>query len=158
MIKSAVALLCLMLVVSGRANATCEYAVCILEGRQVLPPTNLSWTGWAQLIVCDDRILHVQVPIEGSETVTAIHVHAPASPHENGPILFELLPPFSTFGNSVNSHFGPLTQQQMDWIVGLHGYLDVHTVEHPDGAVRGALLEEVEVAPFAWSHVKALYR
>ena len=79
----------LVLVAPQVVLGSCDYLANDLEGSQVIPPTSVTWTGWAQAIVCDGYKLLFAVHVWGSETVTALHVHGPASTTENGPILFD---------------------------------------------------------------------
>lgn len=136
--------------------ALCDYLANSLEGSQVVPPVSVAWTGLTQVLVCDGHRLLVSVHVfGGSETVTGVHVHGPASITENGPVLFDFGRP-SAFPFSTERD--DLTQQQAELLVSHQCYLDVHTVEHPDGAVRGWLRNEVSTVPLPWTTIKALYR
>jgi hypothetical protein len=141
---------------NSRALAQCEFPAQLggyLEGGQVVPPTDVSWEGLAILYLCSDR-LYGTVEMSSPESITAVHLHGPALPGQNAPVVFEL--PLPLEGAVVVDR--PLLPDQWDMIQGLGTYLDVHTVEHPDGAVRAWIVGKIAVTPSTWSIVKGLYR
>lgn len=73
--------------------------------------------------------------------VTAAHIHGPAGPGVNGPVILHLTIDNATSGNFSGN--GVLTAQQaLDLQAGLH-YINIHTSTFPGGEIRG----QIEVVP-----------
>ena len=145
------------------AHADCERWEDPMTGSQVVPPSDASWTDVAHLGVCYgipgmSSLAGRQCRPRTSETVTAIHLHGPASPGANGPVIMSLYgssnPPFDCL-------IGPspwIPDAVVPMLLSGQCYVDVHTTEHPNGAVRGQIHHTVAVAFEGWTRVKVLYR
>jgi hypothetical protein len=146
------------LVLSKSAHGLCSYQGAALEGMSVVPPTGVTWGGGIVLFVCDGPLLHGTLVINGPETVTAVHLHGPAGIGETGPLVMDLPLPRDGDGG-VEFQDIPVNAEQIAAIESvLMSYVDVHTVEHPGGAVRGQVGPEIAVEPSTWGFVKQLFR
>lgn len=73
--------------------------------------------------------------------VTAAHIHGPAMPGVNGPVIMALTIDNATSGSfSGNGTF--TAQQAMDLAAGLH-YVNIHNAAFPGGEIRG----QIQVVP-----------
>jgi len=137
-------------------RALCEYFDFRLTPDQVVPFAEAQGSGWSELQLCDDDSLRGYIVINVEETVTAVHIHGPADAGQNGALLYELPLP-TEHGLAVL--LGPVPEEQREWFVVYETYIDVHTVDHPEGAVRGQILDRgTAIARTPWHAVKQLYR
>ena len=135
--------------------ALCDYFNYTLDAQQVVPAAQgVTGSGWSELHLCDDDSLRGYVGLSITETVTAVHIHGPSQPTENGNLLYEL--PLPDHGYVAVRLGGVLAYR--NWLVLDQCYVDVHTTAHPDGAIRGVMHGEIAVSPSAWGAVKQLYR
>jgi hypothetical protein len=111
-----------------------------LTGAQEVPPvsTNASARGSVVLSADESRIT-VRLAFSGlSSANTMSHIHGPALPGVNGPVIFDL-------GNSGGTagELGPLqfavSPEQVAQLKGGQWYFNVHSVNHPGGEVRGQI-------------------
>lgn len=72
-----------------------------------------------------------------SSAVTAITINGPASTTENGPVIFTLTLPTSSFGFSSGTF--DVTPEQIAELRGRLWYFQVATVDNPNGEIRGQL-------------------
>ena len=137
-------------------RALCEYFDFRLDSDQVVPFANSQGSGWSELQLCDDDSIHGYIVINVEQAVTAVHIHGPAEPGQNGALLYELPLPTQ---QGLAVRLGPVTEEQRAWFVGYRTYVDVHTVTHPDGAIRGQILDQgTGVVRTPWHAVKRLFR
>src|SRR5262249_35829960 len=105
--------------------------------------------------LCDDNRITGTIAVFTSETVTAVHIHGPAGRGDNGPVLFVLPLPVD---NHIALDLGSVTPEQKELLTMEHTYVDVHSLEHPGGVLRGQIQHEIAVTPIGWARVKCLYR
>ena len=137
------------------AEAFCSYFNYTIGPAQVVPPSAGAGFGGSEMFLCEDHLLTGSIGVYTADTVTAVHIHGPAGTSELAPVLFTLALPAM---NYVGVNIGPLTAEQELLIERELAYVDVHSVEHPNGILRGQIRHEVAVVPTAWAQVKALYR
>jgi hypothetical protein len=143
------------LLLPGSAQALCDYFSFHLDSRQVVPPVDSLGWGHSELQLCQDDSLRGYIAIYVQETVTAVQIHGPANPGENATLLYDL--PVNQFVSQFS--LGLVTSEQREWFETHRMYADVHTTEHPDGAIRGQIITEGDaIAPRPWSGVKRLYQ
>ena len=118
------------------AAATVKYHTTLTAGAEV-PPTNSTGTGEADATL--DTTTHeltYDVTFSGfSSDVTAAHIHGPAAAGKNAGVLVPL-------GNAPKSPIhgsAKLTTEQEQQLAAGELYVNVHTKNHPNGAIRGQL-------------------
>ena len=136
---------------------SCDYFNYTMDPNQVVPATQVQGHGWSELHLCDDDSLRGYIGLNIVGTVTAVHIHGPADPGENGEILYELPLPDPVY-QSLPVLLGPVPDGQQEWFVFEKCYVDVHTFSHPEGAIRGQIHHEVAVTRETWTTVKCRYR
>jgi hypothetical protein len=124
-----------------------------LTGAQEVPPVGSEGFGFGSFVyVADARMVSYAVTPILIGTQTGIHIHGPAGVGQNANVLFTLSAAFPSTGI-----IGPITDQQLaDLRAGLW-YVNVNTLAHPNGEIRGQLLDVTAVRPSTWSEVRALY-
>jgi hypothetical protein len=138
------------------AFAFCDYFNFELAGSEVVPPSGSEGWGASELHLCEDDSLRGYLFLLTESPVTAVHIHGPAQPGSNGPILFQV--PLPDSGEHVPILLGSLTIEQKAWLGSERCYIDVHTVRFPDGEIRGQITHEIAVGQRPWSAVKRLFR
>lgn len=124
-----------------------------LRGRNEVPPVETDATGMAWFrLSSSGESLHFLLKVKNIEKVTEAHIHL-GEAGENGPIIAFLFGP-SKFGITVRKGIvrgsltsedlvGPLKGSTIEDLVKLmqnmDTYVNVHTVEHPDGEIRGQI-------------------
>ncbi|MFQ5572085.1 MAG: CHRD domain-containing protein, partial [Rhodothermales bacterium] len=130
-----------------------------LSGRNEVPQVNTSGTGGilatfdAPTLTLTGSLRNLSSRVDLSLRNGA-HIHL-GSPIENNVILFELAPILLDGGQSGsflggNNQFA-LSIDQVDSLFNGQLYVNVHTLNHPPGEVRGQLLPSTNVAPNAAS-------
>jgi CHRD domain/Calx-beta domain len=123
------------------ANSTSPAAkqfVANLRGADEVPPTNnaVKGNGGVVQLSADEMSAKVSLLFSGlSSAETAAHIHGPAAPGVNAPILF----PLPTTNPVTNFVINPTAEQAADLKAGLH-YMNVHSTNFPNGEIRGQLL------------------
>lgn len=121
-----------------------------LTGQQEVPPVNTQATGQA-IVVPLNQTVSYYVNVTNIEGVTAGHIHSGAQ-GENGPIvvtLFKYDSPQNGVTESDNitatNLEGPMQGKTIpDLISAMKNgstYVNVHTVQNPNGEVRGQLVD-----------------
>lgn len=108
-----------------------------LTGAQEVPPNTRPATGTAEVrFDKDSRVLTYKVTYTGlSGPVTGAHIHGPASPGANAPVVV----PFTPGTEGQFSGQATLSAAQAgDLLAGLY-YVNVHTAAHPGGEIRAQL-------------------
>lgn len=135
-----------------RANlgSTVTTLTATLGADQEVPPTTSPATGIATLTydsVNREFDLHLEVNDIDNATVTGFHIHS-AAIGVNGPIFVDLLalvpgglPPTTGFVFDASDIDLPPLQEAA--LLGGATYINVHTTEFPNGALRGQLLPAV---------------
>ncbi len=108
-----------------------------LNAGQEVPIGTSNGMGVAYLNIDGQGRLCVALTVSGLEgQIVAAHIHGPAAPGVNGPVIFDLKPN----GSPINICVGPPTNDQLkDLRKGLW-YLNVHTSEAAAGEVRGQIV------------------
>jgi CHRD domain len=125
------------IVLAGSASAaTVKYHATMTPGAEV-PPTNS--TGAGEATVALDTTTHEitwDVTFSGfASDVTAAHIHGPAEAGKNAGVVVP-------FGNNPKSPLhgsAKLTPDQEQQLQSGMMYVNVHTKNHPSGAIRGQL-------------------
>jgi hypothetical protein len=94
-------------------------------------------TGTAFMTIVSNRLTYTCTFTNLSSSATAAHIHGPAPPGGTGGVLIELPPPFATFGTMTGST--NLNSNQLFWIMTGQTYVNIHTINHPAGEIRGQL-------------------
>ena len=123
---------------AGAPSILPKQFVANLTGAQEVPATNnavISNGGVVQLSASETSA-QVSLLFSGlSGAESAAHVHGPAAPGVNAPIIFPL-----ALGNPlINFQINPTAQQVADLKTGMH-YLNVHSAGFLNGEIRGQLL------------------
>ena len=139
-----------------RALATTEAFVASLSGDKEVPPVQTQATGTAGFSQPHLSNMTYGVQVQNIESVTAAHIHQ-GKEGQNGPIVVTL------FRADINTGTGPVNGQLVggtisnDMLEGpmagktLEGdlvkaiqngevYVNVHTTQNPDGAIRGQII------------------
>jgi len=112
-----------------------------LTSAQEVPPNTSTASGFGRVTLNDAGTqIAVSVYYSGlTSGVTAGHIHGPAAPGANGPVLFNLNPTTGvTSGSVVNATFAVTAQQVADLKAGLM-YFNIHTANNTGGEIRGQL-------------------
>jgi hypothetical protein len=157
----ATAVLLILAVVSGATTTISSYAQtrplifrATLEGEQEVPPVDSDAKGVAIFRLSNDGTeLEYKVIVANIEDVTAAHIHlAPIG--ENGDIVAFLFNPEAPTEGRTNGVLAKGTITSADLVGPLEGatlselidemeagntYVNVHTVEHPGGEIRGQI-------------------
>ena len=138
------------------AFATTEAFVATLSGDKEVPPVETQATGTAGFTQPHLSNMSYGVRVNNIEGVTAAHIHQ-GQEGQNGPIIVTLFKadnetgtgPVSgrlAGGNITNSMLeGPMAGKALEVelanaIQNGQTYVNVHTVENPDGAIRGQIV------------------
>lgn len=109
-----------------------------LDGQQVIPPVPDAGSGLATVTFdTATRAVTITGTYTGmSSLVTAAHLHGPAGPGEDSPlIIFPLAHDGGTAGGFSGGR--TLSQTQFDALMDSRTYINVHTQNHPAGEIRG---------------------
>jgi len=119
--------------------ASVKYHATLTPGAEV-PPTKS--TGKGEATVSLDTSSHqitYDLTFSGfSSDVTAAHIHGPAGPDKNAPVVV----PFGTNPKSPVHGTAKLTAEQEQQLQSGLMYVNVHTKNNPPGAIRGQLTAE----------------
>jgi len=107
--------------------------VATLNGMQEVPPTNSTATGEATLLVSpDESSASVTLNFRGlSSQQTDAHIHGPAAPGSNGPVVFPLA------SGQVSDFQINLTPAQVQDLKSGLLYVNVHSSTFSNGEIRG---------------------
>jgi hypothetical protein len=111
-----------------------------------VPPVNTSGVGAGAVALVPDTESRVAAGVifkDLKSRPTAVHIHGPANPGANAPVLFTLRIISADHRNQKWSgeaigYFNVTPQQLADLRAG-RWYMDVHTQDRPDGEIRGQL-------------------
>jgi hypothetical protein len=126
----------------------------ILEGEEEVPPVDTDAKGAAIFRTSNDETeLNYRLIVGNIEDVTAAHIHL-APRGENGPVVAFLFNPEEPTEGITNGVLAEGTITSADLVGPLEGstlselidemeagntYVNVHTVEHPSGEIRGQI-------------------
>jgi hypothetical protein len=105
-----------------------------LVGDQEVPPVTSRGSGTGSMVIGSDQTLSGSVTSTGIDG-TAAHIHE-AAPGENGPVVIPLIKNGDNYAVPPNTK---LTDAQFASFQAGNLYVNVHTVAHPDGEIRGQL-------------------
>lgn len=144
---------------SGSANPTSSFAAS-LTGQQVVPAINSKARGEVVMTLSQDsRSLHYKLIVQDINDVTMAHLHL-APKGQNGPIvawLYPSAPPAQPKSGHYSGTLaagiltaarltGPLSGEPLNALLGKieagEIYVNVHTVQHPAGEIRGQVVAE----------------
>lgn len=114
-----------------------------LSGSQEVPPNASSATGLGTVLVSPDQSqITVSLSWEGlGSNVSAAHIHSPAPPGANAPVLFSLAGAAGSpdGGITPNQTFA-VTPAQIALLKTGQMYFNVHTTGFPGGEIRGQIV------------------
>jgi CHRD domain len=141
-------------IASSYAQTTPSIFRAILEGEQEVPPVDSDAKGFAIFRTSiDGTELNYRLIVANIEDVTAAHIHL-APKGENGDIVAFLFNPVAPTDGRTNGILAEGTIRSEDLVGPLEGstlselidemeagntYVNVHTVEHPSGEIRGQI-------------------
>jgi CHRD domain len=139
---------------SSYAQTTSSIFRATLEGEQEVPPVDSNAKGFAIFRLSNDGTeLEYKVIVTNIEEVTAAHIHL-APKGENGAVVAFLFNPETPTDGRTNGVLaqGTITSAELvgplegatlsgliDEIEAGNTYVNVRTVEHPDGEIRGQI-------------------
>ena len=133
-----------LLPVSAKADTIFQAT---LTGAQEVPPNASTATGMATVVLnTAETMITVDLSWQDlTAPATAAHIHGPAAPGTNAPVIFAFSGvPSATTGMIPTQSFAITPAQVADLEAGLY-YINVHDAVFPGGEIRGQL-EEVQAA------------
>ena len=137
MLRRSLALASIAVLLAGTASAATEKFSATLTPAAEVPPGNSTGSGTATVSL--DTTTHeitYDVTFSGfASAATAAHIHGPAAAGKNAGVVVPL-------GNNPTSPIhgtAKLTAEQQQQLVAGEYYVNVHTKNHPGGAIRGQL-------------------
>jgi hypothetical protein len=126
---------------SGLAQAESSSLKVPLTGASCVPPVETSGTGTADLTYdAATRVVTWDITYSGlSSPTTMAHVHGPATPGKNGPVVIWLTTQGSPPGNPITGQ-ATLTPEQAQQFAAGDWYVNVHTQSHPACELRGQVI------------------
>ncbi len=123
----------------GTASAATEKFHATLSPSSEVPPGKSTGSGEAtvSLNTATHEITYDVTFTGFSSAATAAHIHGPAEPGKNAGVMVPL-------GNNPTSPIkgtAKLTTQQQQSLTSGMTYVNVHTKNHPGGAIRGQLMK-----------------
>ncbi|MGE0824598.1 MAG: CHRD domain-containing protein [Candidatus Binatia bacterium] len=106
-----------------------------LTSNQEVPRVDTDSEGQATVALNADNTLTYSITTTSLEDATAAHIHL-GSANESGPILITLNGGPTTWSGTTD----PLTTDQLDALYDARLYINVHTVENPNGEIRGQIV------------------
>ena len=107
-----------------------------LSGAQQVPANSAPGTGaMTARYQPDTRAMTYNVQYTGlSGPVTGAHIHAPAGPGANAPVII----PFANAASPITGGV-TLTPAQAEQIASGQSYVNIHTAANPNGEIRGQI-------------------
>ncbi len=108
-----------------------------LKSSQEVPPNDSKGSGAANLTYDPAaKKLSFKITYSGlSGPATAAHIHGPAEPGKNAPVVIKFDNPASPIEGSAT-----LTDAQAADLAAGNDYINVHTAEHKGGEIRGQIM------------------
>ena len=139
-----------------KAFATTEQFVATLAGDKEVPPVDTNATGSAGFSQPHLNNMSFGIQVSDIEKVTAAHIHQ-GKEGQNGPVIVTLFKAENEtgtgpvngqlVGGSINNDMleGPLAGKaiEVDLLKAIQdgeAYVNVHTTDNPDGAIRGQII------------------
>lgn len=142
---------------AGAQAATVDFFA-YLDGTQEAPPNVSPGSGFG-LFVFDDVLKTLTTNVSFSGLVanaTAAHIHGPAPPGVNAPVVAPLTVTNATSGAATGFWVG-LTPVQEAWLFGGDLYVNIHTSTYPGGEIRGQLQQVPELPASALAAIPGLF-
>jgi hypothetical protein len=120
-----------------------------MSGTQEVPANNSAGRGFGRVVLnAAETQITASFYFENlSANTISGHIHGPAAPGVNAPILFDMTPPTGvTRGRVVDKVFNVTPAQVADLRAGLW-YFNVHTTAFTGGEIRGQILSTTSDAP-----------
>lgn len=130
---------CAVLVLMGHAAGAATWFDTLLDGDQEVPANTSPGLGFGSVLLNDlEDLITVNLWWQNLTTApTAAHIHGPAGPGVNGPIVFTLTGvPAATTGSIPEQSFA-ISQEQVNWLKSGLLYFNIHTSQYPGGEIRG---------------------
>lgn len=110
-----------------------------LEGSEEVPPVETSSEGTAEVTYdTETKTLNWSVTYSDlSGPATGAHFHGPAEPGTNAGVALPIPEPL----DSPLEGEAELTEEQASQLTGGQWYLNIHTNNHPDGEIRGQVMQ-----------------
>ena len=113
-----------------------------LTGANEVPPGDPDGAGTARIRVLDSlNQICVRLEVRGISQATAAHIHRGAA-GVNGPPVVNLDPPDDEDEDDCDQIGDALADEIQANPAGF--YVNIHTAEHPDGAIRGQLMPSAD--------------
>ena len=113
-----------------------------MSGASEVPPADPDGTGMARISVNDDsNRICTDLEVREIGTVTAAHIHRGAA-GVNGPVVVTLDPPDDNDSDDCDTADDALIDEIRHNPSAF--YVNVHTTEYPDGAIRGQVAEVLD--------------
>tara|TARA_R110000782_G_scaffold211115_2_gene299064 strand:+ start:18770 stop:19300 length:531 start_codon:yes stop_codon:yes gene_type:complete len=121
-----------------------------LDGSQVVPPVLDAGHGLASVTIdTDTRAVSITGTYASmSSQVIAAHLHGPADPGEDSPLIIFPLTHDAGLGGTFSGG-RTLSLAQFDALMGSRTYINVHTASHPAGEIRGQIFVPSPAGSFA---------
>jgi len=109
----------------------------VLSGAQEVPPVDTAASGQAEVEFRPAAgLVRWRVTHSGlSGPVTGAHIHGPAGPGQDAPVLI----PFGQPGANPLTGEARITPEQLGQLASGQWYVNLHTARHPGGEIRGQL-------------------
>jgi hypothetical protein len=123
---------------NGGNSGTITYNVALTAHEEV--PTNASAATGSVTVTLHPATgaVEVQGTFRGLSSIAiGAHIHGPADPGQNAPIIVPLTPATETSGSVAGS--GPLSSDMVDAMETGKTYVNIHTTTFPDGEIRGQI-------------------
>lgn len=137
MLRRSLALASIAVLMAGTASAATEKFTATLTPAAEVPPSKSTGSGTATVSLnTTTHEITYDVTFSGfASAVTAAHIHGPAAAGKNAGVVVPL-------GNNPTSPIhgtAKLTAEQQQQLTAGEYYVNVHTKNHPGGAIRGQL-------------------
>src|SRR5215467_4585328 len=112
-----------------------------LNGSNEVPPTQSRGSGYFEAVYRPStKVLEYRLNLVGlSGPITMGYLHGPAAPGENADKVAPINIPIYYYGSGVWDGV-TLTEQQAAEVLAGRWYVNVMTIEYPDGEIRGQIL------------------
>ncbi len=109
-----------------------------LSGAKEISPTASKGTGSGLLTIVNNTLAYNISFTNLLSPAVAAHIHGPATPGQNVPVLIPFSPPAATSGTISGT--AALTSQQLVYLLSGLTYANIHTTNYPGGEIRGQVL------------------
>lgn len=112
-----------------------------LTGAEEVPPNASTATGFAMVVLStDETMITVNVNFQNLITpASAGHIHGPATPGVNAPVLFPFAGVPAAISGVVPEQVFAITAEQVANLEAGLFYVNIHNSEFPGGEIRGQL-------------------